>query len=143
MPNQISLGPDAQGRIVEKSERDGESALLRLPLLRERPGDLGSGTRKGGREIERTHELPAVPRHTPQRVIQVLPAPGTVDPHGLDVRERVGRDPHVLPGGRDHEIVDPLTIGLGRRVPCRIDRSGTPTPIARAGSPDPAPVPPG
>src|SRR5439155_13175151 len=44
-----------------------------------------------------------VPLLPPARVIEVLPAPGGVEPDRLDVPVRPRADPHLLPGRRDHQ----------------------------------------
>jgi hypothetical protein len=41
-------------------------------------------------------------------VVTVLLAARFVDPGRLDVAERVGADPDLLPGGRDGQVADPL-----------------------------------
>jgi hypothetical protein len=40
-------------------------------------------------------------------VVAVLLAAGFIDAGRLDVTERVGADPYLLPGGRDRQLADP------------------------------------
>jgi hypothetical protein len=82
--------------------------------------------------------LGLVPLLTPQIVVEVLAAPGRIGAHGLDVTPRIGADPDVLPGRRDHQGLDtgqrPRVLdgrGFGPEV-------GEPAPAAPA--PDPGPV---
>ena len=70
-----------------------------------RDDDLAGVGQRGG-EIEHVIVLLLVPPFPPARMVEILPAPGRIEPDGLDVPVRPRADPHVLPGGRDHEILD-------------------------------------
>src|ERR1700691_4322043 len=59
--------------------------------------------RQHGAELPNPVMLGLVPLLTPQIVVQVLAAPGRIGAHGLDVASRIGADPDVLPGRRDHQ----------------------------------------
>jgi hypothetical protein len=66
-------------------------------------------------------ELLGVPLGTPERVVAVLPAAAAVDAGGLDVAERVGRDPDVAPRRRDGQLADAPQLVRGRHAgPVRV-----------------------
>src|SRR5438067_2603986 len=73
--------------------------------LRQRPG-----------KVEHAIELLLSPSLAPTRVVQVLPAPGGVGAHGLDVAVHRWTDPHVGPGRRDGERAEALdSVGIAQR----------------------------
>ena len=57
--------------------------------------------------------LGLVPLAAPLRVVEVLPPPGGVGAHRLQVTVRTSADPDLLPGGRDDQSYAPFTV-LGR-----------------------------
>jgi hypothetical protein len=59
-------------------------------------------------ELDHALELLLVAANAPVRVVQVLPPPGSIHTHGLDVPERIGADPYIRPSGRDDERTDTL-----------------------------------
>ena len=59
-------------------------------------------------------ELQGIALLAPERVVQVLGAALAVHAGCLDVAQRVGRDPDVLPGGRDPQRADALQGLRGR-----------------------------
>src|ERR1700691_1521110 len=100
--------------------------------------DLLAYGRQDGAELPNPVMLGQVPLLTPQIVVEVLAAPGRVGAQGLDVAPRIGADPDVLPGRRDHQRFDmgqrPRVVdgrGIGPEV-------GEPAPAAPA--PDSGPV---
>ena len=60
-----------------------------------------------GGELEHVRELLGVALLTPQLVVEVLGPSPAVYARGLDMTERVWRDPNVLPGRRNGERTDP------------------------------------
>ena len=77
--------------------------------------------RQGAREPQHVLELLLVALLPPELVIAVLGPAATVDAGGLDVAERVGRDPHPAPGRRNHQRADPAECRrIGNRVTRRI-----------------------
>ena len=83
--------------------------------------------------LQHVVELRLVLLLPPLRVVDVLLAPGRVDPDRLDVPVRMRRDPDVLPGRRDDQLPQPgQDIRIPHRSPGRVDEEPTP----------PAPTPP-
>src|SRR3954452_5894075 len=80
----------------------------------------------------------------PLRVIEVLPPAGLVGADRLQVAVRPRADPDVLPGGRDHQALDPLGI-LGRQpvaLLVEVDETGAraaarPAGVVRGAPPQP------
>ena len=67
-----------------------------------------------GQLLREAHELVELRLLLPGaelRVVEVLAAPGLVDTGRLELRARPRRDPDVLPGRRDHELLDALDLG--------------------------------
>jgi hypothetical protein len=69
--------------------------------------------RHGGREAEHVRELLLISLFTPELVVAVLHPPAAVHAGGLDMPERIRRDPDARPGWRDGQRADALQ---GRRV---------------------------
>jgi hypothetical protein len=59
-------------------------------------------------EADHVVELLSIPALAPDPVVDVLTPTGGVRAHRLDVPERVGADPDLLPGRRDDKLTDPL-----------------------------------
>ncbi len=90
-----------------------------------------------GGEVEHVIVLLLVPLLPPARVVEVLPAPGGVEPDGLDVPVRPRADPHLLPGGGDYQVLDAREIAGGNWLVIRAEitkaTSGADPPQARPG----------
>ena len=55
-------------------------------------------------------------------MIQVLAAPCGVGADGLDVAVGMGTDPHLRPGGRDHQVLDPPAgVLVGEQVKLKLE----------------------
>ena len=92
--------------------------------------DLSAHVRQRGRHREYSVELLLGPVLLPFLVVQVLAAAGRIGPDGLDVPVGIGTDPHVLPSGRDDEVIDALQRrGVGDRCVIGVV-IGEPTPTA-------------
>src|ERR1700733_13601874 len=98
------------------------------------PEGLAYG-RQGGPELPHAVMLVQVTLLAPQIVVPVLAASRRVGAHGLNVALRISADPHVLPGGRDHQGLD---AGQQPRV---LDDHGIRPEITEAASAAPAPDP--
>ena len=68
--------------------------------------DAGAQLRQRAGEDDHVLELGLVAAGAPARVVEVLLAAALVDAGGLDVAAGIRADPHVLPRGRDHQLVD-------------------------------------
>ena len=68
--------------------------------------DAARAARQRAGEDDHVVELLLVAALAPARVVEVLLAAALVDAGGLDVAAGVRADPHVLPGRRDHQLVD-------------------------------------
>jgi hypothetical protein len=78
-------------------------------------------------EAEHVVELLAVALFAPLRVVEVLLASRGVDPGRLEVPSGIGADPHVLPRGRDHELLQPQDlVWVADRVSVRVDVAEAP-----------------
>ena len=64
--------------------------------------------RQGLREVQETLELRALLRRAEARVVEVLAPAGRVGSHRLDMPQRVGADPDLVPRGRDDQLADAL-----------------------------------
>lgn len=104
----IGLGPHAEERVIEQTNGARQRARLRNSSERQVSRDAFAQDGEPMGELDHALELLLVAANAPVRVIQVLPPPGTIHTHGLDVPERIGTDSHVLPGGRDDERTDTL-----------------------------------
>jgi hypothetical protein len=83
-------------------------------------------------EIKHVVELRAVTQLAPARVVQVLLAPGVVVARRLRLPHRVGADPHVLPRGRDRELLEAQQlVGVGGRLAVGVE-VGEAAPAAHA-----------
>jgi hypothetical protein len=104
----VVLRADPEVAAVEQPRRAGERALARHPLRAQVAPDAPAHLRQRAREDDHRVELLLVAARAPERVVEVLLTPGGVDAGGLDVAERIGADPDVLPRRRDRELADPL-----------------------------------
>jgi hypothetical protein len=94
----------------------GQAAVPQVP----RGGRSQPGQRAG--EPEHVPELLGVALLPPELVVEVLEPALAVGARGLDVAERVRRDPDVGPGGRDPECPDPLQRrGVGDLRPGQVE----------------------
>ena len=119
VPLEVPRRADARRRLVEQPERCREHALAVESVAAQGGRHAPARARQRLGERERARELAAVAARAPLRVVQVLAPTGLVDADGLDVAVRLDRDPDVLPGGRDDEVVDALAIGLAdAATPC-------------------------
>lgn len=114
----ILLRSDAEGAGVEHAERSRQGSFARRlgrSQVHRDPAPRG-GKRLG--EPERPIELYAVLLHTPARVIEVLPATGSIHARRLDMSVGVGRDPNLRPSQRDPEMFDANSnFWVGDRIP--------------------------
>src|SRR5437764_1247047 len=84
----------------------------------------------------------------PAWVVQVLLAPGGVDPRRLQMPQRVRANPHVRPGRRDREAphaLEHLAVAHGRSLLVDVRKSPPPSSSLQTGlravrSPKPAPT---
>ena len=109
----ILLAPDAEQAEVDQPDGAGhdtvpvEAAALQVlqggrPQRRERAG-----------EPQHVSKLLGVSLLSPQLVVAVLGPASAVHAGGLDVSQRVRRDPDVRPGGRDRQRADaPQRLGV-------------------------------
>jgi hypothetical protein len=113
--HRVLLGADAEEAAVEQPHRRGQHAGA-VGCLRGGEIGLHPPAQRGQRvrELDHVLELLQVALAAPFVVVAVLLAPGGVGAGGLQVAERVGADPHVLPGRRDAERADPGEhVGVG------------------------------
>ena len=111
----VRLATDPEEAEVEQPERGGQHALLgeaALPRGARRPGPRAAAA--GGRTVSTRSCFSASRWSAPLVVVAVLPATGGVGAERLDVPAGVRADPHVRPGGRDHEVGDALEDSTGR-----------------------------
>jgi hypothetical protein len=99
------------------------------------PDDYLAKAGQGGAELQHPVMLFLITLFAPQVVVAVLAAARRVRPGRLDVSRRIGADPYVLPGRRDHQGPDP-----GDRAPVA-HRSPVRPQIPEATSAAPAPDP--
>ena len=103
----VALAADAEQAQVDEAHRGRRHPVPAQAAPVQVVQGLLAQPGQGQGEPEHVRELLGVPLLAPPVVVAVLgPAPG-VDPGGLDVTPRVGRDPHVAPGGREHQRGDP------------------------------------
>ena len=104
----VPFPADAEQAQVEQAHGAGRHPVpVQVPAAHVPQGRLAQpGQRQ--REPEHVRELLLVPVLAPPVVVAVLGPVPAIDPGGLDVAERVGRDPHLLPRGRQDQGADPL-----------------------------------
>ena len=106
----VDVVADPEVAEVEQPDRDGAAALAAHPLRPEVGRDPLPGPGERLAEVDDADELGVVARPSPGRVVEVLPPPGVVRAHRLEVAARVRADPHVLPRGRDHQVLAALHL---------------------------------
>src|SRR5581483_3752861 len=116
-------GADAEEAEVQQTHRARQHAVA----VEVRPGQplgaLAPDCGESAGELEHVVELLAVAPLPPGRVVQVLPAPGGVGAHGLQMAVLVGADPYVGPRRRDGQRPDAgdrLSFGNARPVAVQI-----------------------
>jgi hypothetical protein len=92
---------------VDELDSCCQHPLPHQPAFPQMPADHLAQPGKGGAELQHPVVLLLITLHAPQVVVEVLAAPRRVRPGRLDVSRRIGADPHVLPGRRDHQGPDP------------------------------------
>src|SRR5581483_8923433 len=119
----VALGADAEEAEVQQTHRARQHAVA----VEVRPGQplgaLAPDCGESAGELEHVVELLAVAPLPPGRVVQVLPAPGGVGAHGLQMAVLVGADPYVGPRRRDGQRPDAgdrLSFGNARPVAVQI-----------------------
>src|SRR3954447_2154095 len=119
--DRVVLRPDAEEAPVEQAQRGGEDALVAHVVALEVGLDALAQAGERASEAQHLVELLLVATLAPLGVVEVLLAPPLVDAGGLDVAAWVWADPHVLPRGRDDQLVDaredlglaqPLAVGV-------------------------------
>ena len=130
-----AVGPGAAGVGLradpEPGPVDQRDGVGERPLGAERlePDVARHGCPQPRQELAEAHEavvLRLLLRRAEVGVVEVLLPPGRIDARRLELRTRIGRDPHLLPGGWDDELVDPGELGRIRdRSPRARPRSGT------------------
>src|SRR5690349_10596085 len=120
---------------IDQADRSRENPVPgQAPALHVTADDLADA-RQHGSEVPDPIVLSLIPLLTPQVVVPVLAASGRVGADGLDVAQRVGADPDVLPGRRDHQRPD---AGQRLRV---LDHRRIGPQVAEAPAAAPAPDP--
>ena len=117
---------DALEASVEQPDHRGERPALRvvgLEVVEDPPAEIGEPMADVGEAIE----VGGGPRLGPAVVVPVLPAPGVVDTHGLQMPVRVGADPHLGPRGRQHQRLAPLPVGSPHDGAVRVAEGESPT----------------
>ena len=110
----VVLGADPEEAAVQQPHGAGQHVVAVELVAGEVRGDALAQRGQRAGELDHVVELLLVAALAPARVVQVLLAPAVVDAGGLDVAARVRADPDVLPGRRDHQLVDPLQhLGVG------------------------------
>ena len=104
----VVLAADPEEAEVEQAHGAGQRPLARHPLPRQVAVTARRRRGSGGGELAHASNLRSARRCCQRVVVEVLLAPGGVDPGRLDVAERVGADPDLLPGRRDRQLADPL-----------------------------------
>lgn len=122
---------------VEQAYRGREDPFPGQAASGQFPGDDLTQLGQRGGEVEHVIVLLLVPLLPPARMIEVLPAPGGVEPDGLDVPIRPRADPHLFPGGRDYQVLDAREFLGGDQLVIRAE-------VTKAASgPDPSDARPG
>ena len=101
---------------VERQREDPVALPTPTPQIR---GDLAPHLGEGRRHLQHPVELLLVALLLPLLVVEVLTTASGVGADGLDVSVGIRADPHLLPGGWDHQSVDPvdgLLVGDGLTV---------------------------
>ena len=136
--------PRSSRRTARRARARGRGRRARGRARRARAARQRTG------EPEHVVELLAVAPLAPARVVEVLPAARGVDAGGLDVAAGIRADPDVLPGRRDHELVDPREdLGVRDGLPVLVEvaeprpwrRGGFPGRGVRPPEPDPGDAP--
>jgi hypothetical protein len=98
----VLLASGTEETEVDQPDRGGQDPPSGQAVgIQVTPYDLAYG-RQGGTEPPDPVMLVLIALLSPQIVVPVLAAARRVDAGGLDVALRIGTDPHVLPGRRDH-----------------------------------------
>ena len=130
----VRLPADPEEAKIEKPERGTQGPLVRHSLQLQVLGHLAPRCGQSGCDGQHPVVLGLVPFDPPALVIEVLPPPRIVGAHGLKMTVGRRTDPHLLPGGRDHQQPAPLDI-LG----CQPGARGVEVDEALAG-PSPGPT---
>jgi hypothetical protein len=92
---------------VEQPDRAGQHArLIGIVPGPQRAQDAPAQAGERAGELKDVGELLAVAHLAPARVVEVLLAARRVDAGGLQVPQGIGADPHVLPCGRDRQLLN-------------------------------------
>jgi hypothetical protein len=113
----VLLPADAEEAAIQEADCARQHALTRQPGELEVLRDGAPSGWQRPRELEHPLELLRIPPFPPGGVVEVLTAPGGIDPDRLDVPVRPGTDPYVAPRGRDGE---PPDASQRRLVPQRL-----------------------
>ena len=104
----IIAHPDA--RLIENAHDGGDDLLTVEGWASHVLVDPVADAREGGGEGQKVVVLRLVADLAPATMVAVLLAPSSVTTDRLDVTVGERRDPHVSPGGRNHDVVDALQL---------------------------------
>src|SRR5437763_2919521 len=105
--HRVVLRADGIEAAVEQPDGARENALAAQVVARKVTCHQLAHLRERARKVDHLVELLLVAPLAPALVVEVLLAPGGVESGGLQVAVGERADPHLLPGGRDPELVDP------------------------------------
>jgi hypothetical protein len=106
---------------VEQVQGEREHPVALEAVAAKVGGDAASHVGQRARHLQHPIELLLVALVLPLLVVEVLAAACRVCSDRLDVSVRVGADPHLLPRGRDHQVLDSLQrCGVGDRCVVRL-----------------------
>ena len=101
---------------IEQTEHRGADPGAVERVAAEIAAHRGAPADQRPRELLHVLVLLQVALDPPVRVVQVLPPTGHVGPDRLQVTVRQRADPHVRPGWRDDQVLDPHDVELGQRL---------------------------
>jgi hypothetical protein len=114
--SRIPLGPDAEPPKVDEADRDRTRPFGAERLERH---VVAHRFAQAGKALGETHEVVELLLLLPRaefRVVEILAPTRAVDSGRLELGTGPRRDPHIAPGRRDRELLDPLDL-LGIRNP--------------------------
>ncbi len=124
----IGLTPDAEQTEVEQPEGRSQCSFAGHSWQLQERADLGSSSGQAPTHLENPVVLGPVALLPPVRVVEVLAPAGGVRPDGLQVAVGQRADPHVLPGGGDHQCLATSHVG-GIEAPTVLVEVGEPASV--------------